>query len=197
MRVATRRYDISESQASTSERAQSTMVSLFLLLALMLWSQVYTALERRYEERVGEVRVLEGQLADFNLAFDKVRTGAELGDVRHQQQRLAAANEHERRRLDEVFLRRADAEQRARTAELEIESIHRRNEQRMQSLVRCGVIFVCFVHICFVFSTQSLPRLLVTPAGRRLARRVCRSSARECAPCRRNSRQGAAVRSAR
>jgi chromosome segregation ATPase len=35
-----------------------------------------------------------------------------------------------------VFLRRADAEQRARSAELEIESIHRRNEQRMQSLVQ-------------------------------------------------------------
>lgn len=42
--------------------------SLFYLTRL----QVYGALERRYEERVAEVRQLEGQLADFNLAFDKV-----------------------------------------------------------------------------------------------------------------------------
>jgi intraflagellar transport protein 74 len=97
-------------------------------------TQLFGALERRYEERVAEVRVLEGQLADFNLAFDKVRTSTELADIQHQFDRLRESNEHERRRLDDVFLQRAETDQRAKQVEAETEALHRRNEERLQAL---------------------------------------------------------------
>lgn len=132
--IADKSYFISELRSKMTEIARETRSLGDEAAKLQRDAQLYAALERRYEERVAEVRVLEGQLADFNLAFDKVRTGAEVADVQHQQQRLRDANDLERRRLDEVFLQRADTEQRARAVEQEIEGVHRRAEQRMASL---------------------------------------------------------------
>ena len=44
-------------------------------------SSSYVQLERRYEELIKEVRMLEGQLADYNLAMDKSNHHTPVEDV--------------------------------------------------------------------------------------------------------------------
>ena len=44
-------------------------------------SSLTVQLERRYEGAVKEVRALEGELADFNLAMDKARTNVEASEI--------------------------------------------------------------------------------------------------------------------
>jgi intraflagellar transport protein 74 len=44
-------------------------------------SSLTVQLERRYEGAVKEVRSLEGELADFNLAMDKARTNVEASEI--------------------------------------------------------------------------------------------------------------------
>ena len=43
----------------------------------------YSQLERKYESLLKEVRNLEGTLADYNLAMDKLRTSTDPQEVRH------------------------------------------------------------------------------------------------------------------
>jgi intraflagellar transport protein 74 len=72
--IADKSYYLSELRAKMSDLQRETRSLQEESERAARDAQVYSALERRYEERVSEVRVLEGQLADFNLAFDKVRT---------------------------------------------------------------------------------------------------------------------------
>ena len=44
-------------------------------------SSLTLQLERRYEGAVKEVRALEGDLADYNLAMDKARTNVEASEI--------------------------------------------------------------------------------------------------------------------
>jgi len=44
-------------------------------------SSLVIQLERRYEAAVKEVRSLEGDLADYNLAMDKSRTNVEISEI--------------------------------------------------------------------------------------------------------------------
>ena len=44
-------------------------------------SSLVIQLERRYESAVKEVRSLEGDLADYNLAMDKSRTNVEISEI--------------------------------------------------------------------------------------------------------------------
>ena len=44
---------------------------------------LFISLEKRYDELTKEVRNLEGQLADYNLAFDKQRANTRPEDIRN------------------------------------------------------------------------------------------------------------------
>lgn len=55
--------------------------------------QVYNKLESRLEELNNEVRNLEGQLADYNLALDKLRTNTRPEDVKNTYQHVKNNNE--------------------------------------------------------------------------------------------------------
>lgn len=44
-------------------------------------TSTYAQLERKYETLIKEVRNLEGNLADYNLAMDKSRTGTVRADA--------------------------------------------------------------------------------------------------------------------
>ena len=78
---------------------------------------LHTQLQRKHENLLREVRLKEGNLADFNLALDKVRQHIAVADVRAMYDRLRDRNEHERSRVDDEFLRATAAE----TAVQEIE----------------------------------------------------------------------------
>lgn len=55
--------------------------------------QLYNKLESRLEELNNEVRQLEGQLADYNLALDKLRTNTRPEDVKNTYQHVKNNNE--------------------------------------------------------------------------------------------------------
>ena len=74
-------------------------------------------LSRKYDNLLREVREREGELADFNLALDKVRTHTEASDLREMFIRLQERNEHERTNVDEAFLRAANIEKTIRDME--------------------------------------------------------------------------------
>jgi intraflagellar transport protein 74 len=66
---------------------------------------LHAALERKYEAHMKEVRVLEGQLADFNLAFDKLRTNTNVAEIRDNYAHLRERNEREKKQVDDIFLK--------------------------------------------------------------------------------------------
>lgn len=68
-------------------------------------NNLYAQLERKYELHMKEVRTLEGQLADFNLAFDKLRTNTNVDEIRDMYQHLKQRNEHEKNIVDSIFLK--------------------------------------------------------------------------------------------
>lgn len=91
----------------------------------------YARLEKKYEERVREVRAQEGELADFNLALDKLRTNTDIRDVEDQVRRMAQHNCEEKRRIDEVFVRRQGSEDEVRRLEAERAEFHRQAAERL------------------------------------------------------------------
>lgn len=62
--------------------------------------QLYNKLEARLEELNNEVRQLEGQLADYNLALDKLRTNTRPEDVKNTYQHVKNNNEKLKNELD-------------------------------------------------------------------------------------------------
>ena len=44
-------------------------------------NQSYVGLEKEYDTLINEVRKLEGELADYNLATDKYRAGTKVEDI--------------------------------------------------------------------------------------------------------------------
>ena len=95
---------------------------------------MYAALERKYEERMTEVRALEGQLADFNLAFDKIRTHTEVVDIKAQLDRIARTNELERRELDEVFMQRSETENKVKEVNEQLNELQMKAESTFSAL---------------------------------------------------------------
>lgn len=50
------------------------------------------SLEREYDDLINEVRQLEGELADYNLAMDKSRAGTDPSELKVHQMNLKARN---------------------------------------------------------------------------------------------------------
>ncbi|MGK3945894.1 hypothetical protein ABK046_47055, partial [Streptomyces caeruleatus] len=73
--------------------------------------QLYNKLEARLEELNNEVRQLEGQLADYNLALDKLRTNTRPDDVKNTYQHVKNNNEKLKSELDEIFIERKQIEE--------------------------------------------------------------------------------------
>ena len=91
-------------------------------------------LARKYDNMLKDIRNKEGDLADFNLALDKVRTNIDAAELRDMCDRLRQRNEHERSSVDEVFLRAATAEKAVRETEDRVSEFHDRLAQRVGSL---------------------------------------------------------------
>jgi intraflagellar transport protein 74 len=91
-------------------------------------------LARKYDNMLKDIRNKEGDLADFNLALDKVRTNIDAAELRDMFDRLRQRNEHERSAVDEVFMRAATAEKAVRETENRVSEFHDRLAQRVGSL---------------------------------------------------------------
>lgn len=66
-------------------------------------NEKYAALEREYEKTIKEVRTLEGELADYNLAQDKYRSNTDVEDINDAYLRLKERNDGDKEKVDEIF----------------------------------------------------------------------------------------------
>merc|ERR1719387_1277236 len=73
--------------------------------------QNYQAYEKRYDMLIRNVRNLEGDLADYNLALDKHRTDAHPEEVNHMYMYLKSQNDQHRSELDQCFLEKKSHEE--------------------------------------------------------------------------------------
>ena len=87
--------------------------------------QVYNKLESRLEDLNGEVRQLEGQLADYNLALDKLRTNTRPEDVKNTFHHVKNNNDKLKAELDDIFIQRKKNEE---------------ETERMQSELHTGTV---------------------------------------------------------
>jgi len=85
--------------------------------------EVYKLAEKRREELYEEVKELEGQLADYNLAMDKHRAGAKASDLLGVQQHIAFQNARLRTQVDAVFTERKNLEEKLTQAEYQIKKL--------------------------------------------------------------------------
>jgi len=94
----------------------------------------YTQLERKYETMLKEVRELEGNLADYNLAMDKLRTSTDPEEVIMYQKQLQNRNRNEAGEIDKVFITKQHHESRIHELESQIGVVHRKAEEKIKML---------------------------------------------------------------
>ncbi len=97
-------------------------------------STVVQSLERRYEDLVSQVRTLEGELADHNLAMDKHRAHTDPSELLHFRDVLRRRNEEEAQEIDRIFLRRQEQERGVERLLQQLSELEARNEARLDGL---------------------------------------------------------------
>jgi intraflagellar transport protein 74 len=97
-------------------------------------SELYQSLEKRYEQLVKTVRALEGDLADHNLATDKLRTDPQPEDVHHMYLIMKQQNEQQKSDVDQIFLEKRSHEEEIQRMVQEEKDITRKAEERLNEL---------------------------------------------------------------
>eukprot|EP00828_Plagiopyla_frontata_P044816 TRINITY_DN7453_c0_g1_i11.p1 TRINITY_DN7453_c0_g1~~TRINITY_DN7453_c0_g1_i11.p1 ORF type:complete len:485 (-),score=112.97 TRINITY_DN7453_c0_g1_i11:23-1477(-) len=97
-------------------------------------NNLYFQLEKKYEELTKEVRNLEGQLADYNLAFDKLRTKTRPEDIKNMYEYIKIQNDKHRMILDDIFIERKKQEDQLNMIERELGDINKQLEIRIGEL---------------------------------------------------------------
>jgi len=93
-----------------------------------------TQLEKNYNALLKDVREYEGQLADYNLAMDKSRTGTDPEEIMKYREHLEEQNRHQSQEVDSIFEKRQDIQSRISSMHEEIEAERRRSEQKINEL---------------------------------------------------------------
>jgi len=94
----------------------------------------YQLYERKYEGLIKEVRGLEGELADHNLAMDKARAGTNPAEIEHYHMSLKAKNESEAKQVDQVFMERQQRDAATQRVEEQIAHMQEEAARKMNSL---------------------------------------------------------------
>eukprot|EP01031_Cornospumella_fuschlensis_P026278 gene26278-31744_t len=94
----------------------------------------YVQLERRYETLLKSKESLEGQLADYNLALDKIRNATDPEDVQQMAMHMSEKNRQLGQELDRVFMQRKQREQDVQQLEEQMDNIHRQVQKRINEL---------------------------------------------------------------
>ena len=97
-------------------------------------NQTYLTLERKYDLLINDVRQLEGELADYNLAQDKFRAGTKTDDILALYHHIRLQNEKRKNQLDELFLERKEMENDISEIERQINEINQANEEKLKEL---------------------------------------------------------------
>eukprot|EP00427_Karlodinium_veneficum_P005689 CAMPEP_0169173720 /NCGR_PEP_ID=MMETSP1015-20121227/64077_1 /TAXON_ID=342587 /ORGANISM="Karlodinium micrum, Strain CCMP2283" /LENGTH=676 /DNA_ID=CAMNT_0009247359 /DNA_START=26 /DNA_END=2054 /DNA_ORIENTATION=+ len=97
-------------------------------------SELYQSLEKRYDQLVKTVRSLEGDLADHNLATDKMRTDTQPEEVHHMYLIMKQQNEQQKSDVDQIFLEKRSHEEEIQRMVQEERDITRKAEERLNEL---------------------------------------------------------------
>lgn len=94
----------------------------------------FITLEKKYEGLTKEVRQLEGNLADYNLAVDKQRAGTRPEDLRNMYEHIKTQNDKFKAQLDDLFIERKTQEEQIQAIESQLHEIHQAAEMRLNEL---------------------------------------------------------------
>ncbi|XP_071751442.1 intraflagellar transport protein 74 homolog [Centroberyx gerrardi] len=83
-------------------------------------NSVYLSYEKRAEGLAGEIKDLQGQLADFNMLVDKLNTSTEMEEMINDFNILKAQNDREAESIDVIFTERREREEAIRAIEEDI-----------------------------------------------------------------------------
>lgn len=97
-------------------------------------NEVYQSLDKRYETLVKSVRELEGDLADNNLARDKMRTDTAPEEVQHMFLVMKQQNDQLRNEVDQIFLEKRSHEEEVQLMHTEMRTIMKAAEERLNEL---------------------------------------------------------------
>ncbi|KAG9281653.1 hypothetical protein AMEX_G200 [Astyanax mexicanus] len=95
-------------------------------------NSVYLSYEKRAEGLAGEIKDLQGQLADYNMLVDKLNTNTEMDEVMNDFNMLRAQNDREAQSMDVIFTERREKEDMIQAVEEEIE----REKQAADDIVK-------------------------------------------------------------
>ncbi|XP_060765756.1 intraflagellar transport protein 74 homolog [Neoarius graeffei] len=82
---------------------------------------VYWSYEKSAKSLAGEIKDLQGQLADYNILVDKLNTNTEMDEVMNEISILKVQNDREAQRIDAIFTKRRKKEDLIHAIKEEIE----------------------------------------------------------------------------
>eukprot|EP01025_Chloroclados_australasicus_P051872 TRINITY_DN6042_c1_g1_i4.p1 TRINITY_DN6042_c1_g1~~TRINITY_DN6042_c1_g1_i4.p1 ORF type:complete len:480 (+),score=74.73 TRINITY_DN6042_c1_g1_i4:289-1728(+) len=94
----------------------------------------YEQLDRRAQELQKEVQALQAQFSDYNMVLDQTQTMQKPQKLQEQLQSLESKNEVERNRVEEIFSRRTDSEQKLGQLENQAQQMNQRMEELLGSM---------------------------------------------------------------
>mmetsp|Transcript_15630 Transcript_15630/g.46878 ORF Transcript_15630/g.46878 Transcript_15630/m.46878 type:complete len:580 (-) Transcript_15630:27-1766(-) len=94
----------------------------------------YGGLQRRHENLLGEVRTLEGTLADYNLAMDKGRVGTDPAELSGYVAEFQAKNKQFASEVDRIFLIKKQKDDDASQIDVQIQELHQLAQQKINNL---------------------------------------------------------------
>ena len=97
-------------------------------------NSAYTQLERRYEVVMRDVRGLEGELADYNLALDKLRNHTTLDELQQMHERVRLHVADMKAETDDIFLRAGELETEVKAVDARMDELERDAMQQIRVL---------------------------------------------------------------
>ncbi|XP_062844674.1 intraflagellar transport protein 74 homolog [Trichomycterus rosablanca] len=84
-------------------------------------NSVYLSYEKRAEGLAGEIKELQGQLADYNMLVDKLNTNTEMDELINDISMLKSQNDREAQSIDSIFTERRKKEELIQAVEEDVE----------------------------------------------------------------------------
>jgi intraflagellar transport protein 74 len=91
-------------------------------------------MQRKAEELDAEVRKLEGTLADYNIAMDKLRQGTDPAELTNYINEFESRNKAFGHEIDRIFLQVKQEEQAFQNVEQQIEAVYRGNQAKINAM---------------------------------------------------------------
>mmetsp|Transcript_7231 Transcript_7231/g.16552 ORF Transcript_7231/g.16552 Transcript_7231/m.16552 type:complete len:611 (+) Transcript_7231:180-2012(+) len=93
-------------------------------------------MQRKAEELDGEVRKLEGTLADYNIAMDKMRQGTDPSELTKYIREYESRNRAFGNEIDRIFLQVKQEEQQTGHVDQQIEAVYQTNQAKIDAMDR-------------------------------------------------------------